>query len=257
MITLKCRTKPGSVISIYETLGDEARRIFPDSNHFVLRNCVDDSINLVSKEHSENIIYEKSHLRRRKLNLGYLGRLSKEKCPFSMLKILSNLSKHLDFNFIFIGDSSWGFPFKERDRFLNMVTNLGLSGRFYMTGIVDEVGQYLPAVDLLVLPSSTEGVPVSILEGLYSGIPCVASRVGGIPTIIKDGYNGILVDIKTTTPYKIKSELEPGEINAFVDATRWAAENIQHLKSNSSLSKEHSFDTYKNNILRIFDAIKV
>ncbi len=57
-----------------------------------------------------------------------------------------------------------------------------------------EVALYMKAADLLVLPSLTEGRPVSILEAMQTGLPVLASRVGDVPEMIDDGENGVLVE---------------------------------------------------------------
>jgi len=71
-------------------------------------------------------------------------------------------------------------------------------------GFVPDVRPVLRAVDVLVLPSRIEGIPIVLLEALALGIPVVASRVGGIPRVLADGENGIL--------------REPGDLDGFAAA---------------------------------------
>jgi teichuronic acid biosynthesis glycosyltransferase TuaC len=60
----------------------------------------------------------------------------------------------------------------------------------------DLLVQYYNTADIFCLPSSNEGLPNVIVESLLCGTPVVASSVGGIPEIIKDGVNGFLIDPK-------------------------------------------------------------
>lgn len=60
-------------------------------------------------------------------------------------------------------------------------------------GHVDNVGDYLSAFDLMLFPSRNEGLGSSVIDALSLGIPVVAYRIGGIPEIINDGANGLLV----------------------------------------------------------------
>lgn len=53
---------------------------------------------------------------------------------------------------------------------------------------------WIPAADVFLLPSQYEGLPLSLLEAMASGVPPVATRVGGIPEVVEDGVSGYLVD---------------------------------------------------------------
>jgi glycosyltransferase involved in cell wall biosynthesis len=61
-------------------------------------------------------------------------------------------------------------------------------------GWSDRVGDYLAAFDLFILPSNKEGIGGILLDAMDRALPIIASRVGGLPEIVKDGENGILID---------------------------------------------------------------
>ena len=61
-------------------------------------------------------------------------------------------------------------------------------------GWSDRVGDYLAAFDLFILPSNKEGIGGILLDAMDRALPIIASRVGGVPEIVKDGENGILID---------------------------------------------------------------
>ncbi len=61
-------------------------------------------------------------------------------------------------------------------------------------GWADNVGDYLAAFDLFVLPSNKEGIGGILLDAMDRALPIIASRVGGVPEIVRDGENGILIE---------------------------------------------------------------
>jgi glycosyltransferase involved in cell wall biosynthesis len=62
------------------------------------------------------------------------------------------------------------------------------------TGFVENVGDYLAAFDLFILPSNREGIGSILFDAMEAGLPVIASRVGGVPDIVHEGTNGILID---------------------------------------------------------------
>jgi len=64
---------------------------------------------------------------------------------------------------------------------------------YTLTGFLPDAYQSLPAMDLFILPSISEGMGLVLLEAMQAHIPIVASQVGGIPEVIRDGKEGLLV----------------------------------------------------------------
>jgi glycosyltransferase involved in cell wall biosynthesis len=71
--------------------------------------------------------------------------------------------------------------------------SFGLAHCVRLVGYQQNVPEWLAAADINVLPSFYEGLPLTILEAMASGLPTVASNVGGIPEAIEDGVSGLLV----------------------------------------------------------------
>lgn len=70
----------------------------------------------------------------------------------------------------------------------------GVADAIRFLGYYRDTARLLAAMDIFLLPSTWEGLPVSILEALHAGVPVIATRVGGIPEIIRDGREGILIE---------------------------------------------------------------
>jgi len=68
-----------------------------------------------------------------------------------------------------------------------------VSRKVRFTGWRSDVADILNSFDVFMLPSLSEGLPISLLEAMSVGLPCIASNVGGIPEVIEDGKNGMLV----------------------------------------------------------------
>lgn len=82
---------------------------------------------------------------------------------------------------------------EERERLENLVEKLGIKDSVCFLGFVDDAKKLLSGADVFLFPSRNENLPFAILEAGYAGLPIIATSVGGIPEIIKDMQNGILI----------------------------------------------------------------
>jgi glycosyltransferase involved in cell wall biosynthesis len=128
-----------------------------------------------------------------KLKILCVARFDKNKNYESLVYALSKLKKsNTDFEAYFIGSISNSEYF---EKILTLIKMNSLEKFIKIGASVDDpalIDCYL-SCDLFVLPSTMETLPLVILEAMYAGLPIVATRVGGIPGIIKNGINGFLV----------------------------------------------------------------
>jgi sugar transferase (PEP-CTERM/EpsH1 system associated) len=75
------------------------------------------------------------------------------------------------------------------------VAALGLQNAVWLPGARADIGAVLQTFSVFALPSLAEGTPVSMLEAMASNLPVVASNVGGIPEVVDDGVQGLLVPV--------------------------------------------------------------
>ena len=123
--------------------------------------------------------------------IGIVARLSPEKDHATLLhacKILKE--KKEEFHLLIIGDG----PLREHLETLSAELDLGREVVF--TGMRNDIAELLRGLDLFVLTSTTEGISLTLLEAMASGLPVVATRVGGNPEVVVDGETGFLVPAK-------------------------------------------------------------
>jgi len=101
--------------------------------------------------------------------------------------IPSVLQRFPDARFEFVGSGS------ELESLQARAGAQGVSHAVAFRGHCEDVSARLSANDMFVLPSRSEAFPNAVLEAMASGMPIVASRVGGIPELIEDGHTGFLV----------------------------------------------------------------
>lgn len=111
----------------------------------------------------------------------YLGALSREKRPE---RVLALARTRPDFTVLVVGDGAM--------RPTLTASAAGLAN-VEVRGPTETPSRYLAAADVVILPSDTEGMPAVAIEAGLSGLPVVASDVGGLSAVIDDGHTGLLV----------------------------------------------------------------
>ena len=121
--------------------------------------------------------------------IGTLGRLTPVKgIPYLLHAAKILLREGANVKVLIVGEGSI------RQDLLMQTHDLGISGNVVFLGHREDTDELLQALDIFVLPSLSEGIPMALLEAMAESRPIVASRVGGIPEIIEDGVEGFLVE---------------------------------------------------------------
>jgi glycosyltransferase involved in cell wall biosynthesis len=116
------------------------------------------------------------------------GRLSPEKGFDVLVEAAARVIREVPAaGFVLFGEG------KQRAKLERRIAELRLQGRFLLPGFSPELDALLPAADLVVLPSFSEGLPNVALEASAAGVAVVATGVGGTPEVVADDETGLLV----------------------------------------------------------------
>jgi len=144
------------------------------------------------------------------LILGTIGRLHPAKGQTYLIKAVTQLRlKFPNLHLLLIGDG----PLRQDLEFELKRNTIPHT----LTGYLPQAYEALPAMDLFVLPSVSEGMGLVLLEAMQAGVPIVASAVGGIPEVVRAGKDGLLVP--------------PGDVAGFTEACASIIENPNLAKS--------------------------
>jgi glycosyltransferase involved in cell wall biosynthesis len=123
------------------------------------------------------------------LLVGAAGRLAPEKAFDILIRSIASLATGgLDVRLVILGEGD------DRPRLESLVNELGLADRVHLPGWQSDVRTYFEAMDVFALSSLREGLPNVLLEAMALEVPSVATRIAGIPRLIEDGVNGLLVE---------------------------------------------------------------
>ena len=106
-----------------------------------------------------------------------------------VVRIFAKVKAKMDARLVLVGDGP------EYGRTRELVESMGLADAVRYVGVVDDVVPLLKAADVLLLPSETESFGLVALEAMASGVPVVASDVGGLPEVVEHGVTGFLAPV--------------------------------------------------------------
>lgn len=124
----------------------------------------------------------------------FVGRLEQAKGTERLVEAFAELAARRDsLSLALIGDGS------QRSAMIDQARRAGVEHRVLFAGWVDHdsLPSWFQAADALLLPSEYEGLPTAVVEALACATPVVATAVGGLPGLIKEGENGLLLNVRT------------------------------------------------------------
>lgn len=120
--------------------------------------------------------------------IAVVGRLFPDKGHLFFLKAFERLKeRHPNAKALIVGDGP------EKDRLAAWIDAHHLEDRVFMCGFVSAMPAVYKAIDCLVMPSLTEGLPYTLLEALHCRVPVIATPVGDIPCLVKHEETGLLI----------------------------------------------------------------
>ena len=164
------------VIALSQSWADTIRKHLPQANVTVVPNPVTPSSALHPKQASPPVIL-------------YVGKLEPRKGYADLLTAAATVLR------VFPAAQFWFAGHGEIEKAQAQCRQLGIGSSVRLLGWVDrlELEQLFLHASLLALPSYSEGVPMAVLEAMSHAVPVVCTPVGGLPELIEDGRNGLLV----------------------------------------------------------------
>jgi glycosyltransferase involved in cell wall biosynthesis len=119
--------------------------------------------------------------------VGFIGRLSPEKGPEMFVRVAQIAHKRLkNCHFVLVGEGQM------RRELQDEIDQHDLTGHIHMVGLQRDMTKIYPCLDLVVSTSYSEAMPLVIVEAMASGLPVVATNVGGVVDIVEVGGTGLL-----------------------------------------------------------------
>lgn len=226
-----------AVIALTNNMEEDISRVY-DGSILVIPNGVD--LNRFDNLNRDSIRKKLGYETNERVVL-YLGNLRPEKGVKYLVESMDMIPQAKRPRLLIVGDGS------EKRELERTTQRLGLGKYINFAGKVpsQSVPEYMIASDVFVLPSLSEGFPLVILEAMAAGLPIVATRVCGIPEIIENGKNGLLVEpgYPKEIAEKILLLLESKELTA------------QIFKNNREKAKQYSWEAVCHHLEAVYSQV--
>jgi glycosyltransferase involved in cell wall biosynthesis len=175
-----------------------------------------------------SLFYPEPTLTQKKCLL-FVGNLIETKGVFELLTAFKSQENHTDLTLHYIGQGPAAAALKQKIQQAGLADSVFLHGSMALPAVAEHIRQ----ATLLVLPSHREGVPNVLLEAFASGVPVVATNVGGIPEVVNK-TNGILVEphnssaLAAAISAALSQQWQKDTIVADAARYNWQ-HNVQHL----------------------------
>lgn len=172
------------------------------------------------------------------LLIGMISCLKPQKSPQDFINLAYLIKKSLpQARFILVGDGAL------RKKIEGMIYRFGLKQQVVLTGWRRDIPRILSGIDVFVLTSLWEGLPISVLEAMASALPVVATNTGGIAEVLCDGSNGFLI--------------HPGNLEEMAKRLIFLAQNKTIREkigrsARNSLSADFRFENMAENTQRLY-----
>jgi glycosyltransferase involved in cell wall biosynthesis len=152
----------------------------------VIYNAVDWS--QLEKTLSRDQLRDAVGIPRQAMAAGIIARLTKQKAHPVLFEAMARTPALANLHLLVVGDGEL------RDELRQRCGALGLQDRVHFVGARRDLGNILGAIDFFTMPSLWEGLPLSLVLAMGAGLPVVATRVAGIPEVVKHEISGLLVE---------------------------------------------------------------
>ncbi len=189
-----------------------------------------------------NSLYESSSNKLTILSNAWIQPLKRIELIVRSLELITDI----DIEWLHVGDDCGSNQFSAFEKFTKRALAYKTNITYELAGrkSLEQLYEIYKAkkINLFINVSTTEGTPVSIMEALSFGVPVIATKVGGVPEMIEDGFNGFLLPV----------DIEPKELASKIKYYfSLMPEEKENLKKNARRVWEEKFNSEKNSMTLI------